>query len=244
MQKTPTGARSSRRSRGRHASPRRAATLVALEVLLVLAAGCGPARQHRPAITPLPGYSREPYETGCASWYGSEFAGLPTSSGDIFDPRGLTAAHRTLPLGCPVQVTNLENGRAIVVEINDRGPFKAGRVLDCSEGAARKLGFHRQGLTKVAISLPIDMSRGHADRGDFWLQLGAFRRPTNARRLRARLAEHEVRATLRSYGGYTRVYAGPYDGRRQAEKALRKLGEAGFAGYVMRLARGPVVASK
>ena len=78
--------------------------------------------------------------TGAASWYGDQFNGRPTATGERFDMYALTAAHKTLPLPGLVEVTNLENGRTIVVRINDRGPFIRGRVLDLSQGAARAIG--------------------------------------------------------------------------------------------------------
>lgn len=88
-------------------------------------------------------------ETGLASVYSDKFQGRPTASGDIFDQKRLTAAHRELPLGSEVTVTNLETGRSVQVEINDRGPFIDGRVIDLSEAAAKKLGI--DGLAPVRI---------------------------------------------------------------------------------------------
>lgn len=90
-------------------------------------------------------------QTGVASWYGSEFGGRPTANGERFDPRGLTAAHTTLPMPSRVQVTNLENGRNIVVRVNDRGPFKRGRIIDLSEAAADRLGFREAGVARVRV---------------------------------------------------------------------------------------------
>jgi rare lipoprotein A (peptidoglycan hydrolase) len=88
---------------------------------------------------------------GRASWYGEEFAKRPTASGQPFDPRKLTGAHRTLPLGCRVRVTNLRNGRSVLVTINDRGPFIRRRDIDLSLGAARAIGMVERGLTPVLI---------------------------------------------------------------------------------------------
>ncbi len=92
------------------------------------------------------GYS----ETGIASWYGSE-SGNRTAMGTRFNPQGLTAAHKTLPLPTKVKVTNLRNGRSIHVIVNDRGPFRKNRLIDLSHGAAKKIGLDKQGLTKVRI---------------------------------------------------------------------------------------------
>lgn len=89
--------------------------------------------------------------TGRASWYGSEFAGRCTANGERFDPKGFTAAHRDLPFGTPVRVTNLDNGKTVVVTINDRGPYVKGRLLDVSLAAARALGMLRRGVASVLI---------------------------------------------------------------------------------------------
>jgi len=88
-------------------------------------------------------------ELGFASWYGEEFQGSPTASGEVFDMNGLTAAHRSLPLGTKLKVTNLRNNRSLVVRVNDRGPFIQSRFLDLSMAAAKKLGFFGAGVAKV-----------------------------------------------------------------------------------------------
>jgi len=101
-------------------------------------------------------------ETGVASWYGYETltkeGGRMTANGEAFDPKGLTAAHKFLPLPIHVKVTNLENGRWIIVRVNDRGPFPSDhnpasgeRIIDLSAGAAKKLGFYEKGLAKVKV---------------------------------------------------------------------------------------------
>lgn len=91
--------------------------------------------------------------SGVASWYGPHFAGRPTASGERFNPDELTAAHRTLPFGSMVRVTNEDNGRSVVVRINDRGPFTAGRVIDLSEAAARRIGLVGPGEAEVSLAL-------------------------------------------------------------------------------------------
>lgn len=89
--------------------------------------------------------------SGVASYYGRELAGRPTASGERFNPEGLTAAHRTLPLGTRIRVTNPANGRSVVVRVNDRGPFVHGRILDLSHGAARAIGLVSRGHGRVEI---------------------------------------------------------------------------------------------
>ena len=91
--------------------------------------------------------------TGTASWYGADFAGKPTASGEAFTPSGLTAAHRSLPFGTIVQVTRLDTGAKIKVTINDRGPYSGGRLIDLSEGAAAALGMLDAGTAKVRITV-------------------------------------------------------------------------------------------
>lgn len=92
-------------------------------------------------------------EEGWASWYGEEFAGRPTSSGEIFDPDRMSAAHRTLPLPTWVEVTNLENGRSVTIRVNDRGPFAQPerRIIDVSRAAARRLGLIGPGTARVRV---------------------------------------------------------------------------------------------
>jgi rare lipoprotein A len=92
-------------------------------------------------------------QVGQASWYGEEFARRRTASGEQFDPQGITGAHRTLPLGSRVRVTNLHNGRSVLVTINDRGPYRYRRAIDLSYGAARILGMVRRGVAQVRIEL-------------------------------------------------------------------------------------------
>lgn len=90
---------------------------------------------------------------GVASYYGRRFAGRPTASGERFDPSQLTAAHRTLPFGSKVQVTEVRSGKSVVVRINDRGPFGHGRLIDVSEAAARQLGLIAPGIGAVRLTL-------------------------------------------------------------------------------------------
>ncbi len=106
------------------------------------------ARAAREAREAQAGRSR-----GKASWYGPKFHGKETASGEKFDRNGLTAAHRDLPFGTRVRVTNTHNGRAIIVRINDRGPYSRGRLIDLSEGAARKIGMMRAGTARVLVEV-------------------------------------------------------------------------------------------
>ena len=126
---------------------RNAATACLLLLLLLLVAGC--AGHRAPPGTPGRGHT----ETGMASWYGKKFHGRKTANGERYNMNALTAAHRTLPFGTVVRVTNLDNGRSVVVRINDRGPFKKGRIIDLSRKAARELDMIGPGVVKVRLKV-------------------------------------------------------------------------------------------
>jgi rare lipoprotein A len=96
---------------------------------------------------------QEKAEIGVASWYGEEFQGNETASGEIYDLNGLTAAHPTLPFGTTVRVTNLKNNKEILLRVNDRGPYIGQRVIDVSLAAAKRLGFVYEGITQVRIEV-------------------------------------------------------------------------------------------
>jgi rare lipoprotein A len=115
-----------------------------------------------------------PGQVGTASWYGPEFQGGRTASGERFDQQAFTAAHPTLPLGTRARITNLENGRSVVVRINDRGPKTRGRVLDVSYAAARALGMLRRGTARVRIEA-LDAPGRRAERGRARLQASSRR---------------------------------------------------------------------
>ena len=105
----------------------------------------------------------KPYQVGTASWYGKIFDGKPTASGEPYDMYDMTAAHLKLPMGSYVKVTNLRNGRAVVVRVNDRGPIVPGRIIDLSYGAAQALQFKARGLQRVRLDVvkPADQKLAH-----------------------------------------------------------------------------------
>ena len=125
--------------------------------VVVLVSGCTRSVSHRqlphPPLSAPPISQPQPSQMGIASWYGPGFHGRPTASGERYDQNGLTAAHRTLPLGSRVEVTNLANGKSVQVRINDRGPFVRGRVIDLSRGAAGHLGMVRRGTSRVRVQV-------------------------------------------------------------------------------------------
>jgi len=112
------------------------------------AAGCASTKSSRATAVPAAPGTRI---VGLASWYGQRHQGQATASGEIFDTKKLTAAHRTLPFGTRLRVTNAENGRSVVVRVNDRGPWVKDRVLDVSMAAARVLGMIGDGVARVEI---------------------------------------------------------------------------------------------
>ncbi|HTB68257.1 MAG TPA: septal ring lytic transglycosylase RlpA family protein [Steroidobacteraceae bacterium] len=136
-------------------------------------------------------------ERGVASWYGPGFHGVTTSMGEPYDMYGMTAAHKTLPIPCYARVTNLSNGRSVVVRINDRGPFVANRLIDLSYTAAAKLDMLRGGtaMVEVRVVTPDDPQSQALTRASeappptLYVQAGAFAVPANAEGLRARLQQ-------------------------------------------------------
>jgi len=126
-----------------------------LAIALLLSAGC--ATTGGPKTVPEPGPENDPPTiTGTASFYAHHFHGHKTASGEIYDENDLTAAHRTLPFGTQVRVTNLKNDRSVVVTVNDRGPHNRHRVIDVSRHAADLLGFVSSGTTRVRLEVIAD----------------------------------------------------------------------------------------
>ncbi|MBI4239191.1 MAG: septal ring lytic transglycosylase RlpA family protein [Deltaproteobacteria bacterium] len=125
--------------------------VVVLAACSALVAGCSAQQAHHRMQSHAPAAARSYHATGSASWYGRYFHGRRTASGERFNQRAMTCAHRHLPFGTQLRVTNLANDRSIVVRVNDRGPFVRGRIVDLSHEAARQLQFIGQGHTKVRL---------------------------------------------------------------------------------------------
>ena len=156
-----------------------------------------------PPRTPEPGDSTSGirtgnlirYESGLASWYGEDFDGKPTASGEIYDMYKVSAAHKTLPLGTHVLVKNERNGRTLEVVINDRGPFVHGRIVDLSYKAAEKLGSVEDGVVPVTLYL-----FNRITENSFTVQVGAFSVKANAKAYAAKLTgelQHTARVVKR-----------------------------------------------
>ena len=150
-------ARAGNDSNPNHFGPITRTLAFALGMLTFMLAGCS-SQNFTPASSPATSYysaSPQSYRgthTEVASWYGPGFAGHRTSNGEVYNPEGLTAASKTLPLGSHVRVTNPDTGRSVVVRINDRGPFVRGRSLDLSHGAARQIGLTSAGVGRVQVT--------------------------------------------------------------------------------------------
>ncbi|MBT8061097.1 MAG: septal ring lytic transglycosylase RlpA family protein [Gammaproteobacteria bacterium] len=171
---------------------------------------------------------------GIASWYGSKFHGRRTSSGEPFDMHLATAAHRSLPLPTYAEVTNLDNGRKVIVKINDRGPFHEDRLIDLSYGAAVKLDMASKGTARVevrAISFdepqPAPLQAGVT--GGTFLQVGAFSRRDSAEQLAGlMMQEHLQPVSIEQGSGLFRVWIGPYPDESDIELASRRVVELGL----------------
>lgn len=203
----------------------------------ILAAGnTSPYRVNGVEYRVLPaasGYRAE----GIASWYGTKFHGNPTANGEIFDLYLATAAHRTLPIPSYLRVTHRDNGRSIIVRVNDRGPFHDDRIIDLSYAAAVRLGFAERGTAPVLLEA-IDIA-GVDDRRDRpggsyrFLQLGAFASSDSADSLRdavARLVSVPVTVSRVRVGGrhLSRVRVGPVDSPEELLEVQRRLRSEGY----------------
>jgi rare lipoprotein A len=175
--------------------------------------------------------------SGVASWYGRRYHGNKTSSGETYDMYGMTAAHPVLPIPSYVRVTNPENGRSVVVRVNDRGPFKKDRLIDLSYAAAHKLRLVGKGSGQVEVEaidtrkpVPVAVQPVKtpfpAQSGSF-VQIGAFRLKENADQLREKLAVQNLAQNVVVENWYNdgiyRVRLGPYASRVDAERAAGKI---------------------
>ena len=223
-----------------------------------------------PRLEPLHRFANRPYtvfghdyvpatrltsyrERGLASWYGRKFHAQKTAIGESYDMYAMTAAHPTLPLPSYARVTNLANGRSVVVRVNDRGPFHPGRIIDLSYAAAYRLGIAQKGSGEVevesilpgaappllagplppvaasevpsAMALPIGQ-----EAGGYVTQIGAFANYANAQEFVARLANQTgslgVEPRVRQDADLFRVYVGPYSTREEARRAADRLRDA------------------
>ena len=176
-------------------------------------------------------------ERGVASWYGPGFHEAATSNGEAYDMYAMTAAHKTLPLPSYVQVTNLKNGRSVVVRVNDRGPFKDGRIIDLSYTAAAKLDILRAGTAFVEVRALIpgtSVDAKPAAASSLFVQAGAFGSQSNAANLLAQLnrkgiAKGFVREDQVSGKSLYRVRVGPIPSVAEFDRVIARLRSLGIA---------------
>jgi rare lipoprotein A len=214
---------------------------ITLFTLLVLF-GCAvpPPRVRVPQFPPQAQSSNgRVTQIGIASWYGPGFHGKATASGEVYNQNDLTAAHQTLPLGTRVMVTNLENGSATEVLVNDRGPFAKGRIIDLSYAAAQSIDIVGPGTALVRLDVIDSPKRVESIPAslDYTLQMGSFSQLENAQQLRERLVKSfaDVRiAPLQSRDTtYYRVHLGSFSSRAAAEEQARQVSQAGYSVVIM-----------
>lgn len=211
----------------------------------------------QPRDEPLHRYANRPYEVfgvryvpepnrqelrqrGIASWYGRRFHGKPTASGEPYDMYAMTAAHPTMPIPSYARVTNVSNGRSVVVRINDRGPFLHNRIIDLSYAAAHKLGYIDKGSTLVEVERVFAQSETEPTitpapapaptdaANTLYVQLGAFSARDNAESLRTRIAREIEESLDRAievvfHQGLFRVRLGPYRSESEASGIVERL---------------------
>jgi rare lipoprotein A len=222
--------------------------LALLSAVALLAGGCAhrtyapqapaPAPLPQPSApsAPQPAIPGQYVEEGVASWYGVPFDGHRTSSGEIYDMHAFTAAHRTLPFGSMVRVTNLRNGMQTEVRINDRGPFVANRIIDLSLSAAQAIGMVGPGTAPVRLEA---ISGPNPIESFFGVQVGAFASEENADRLRAQLAMRYSSVSIAIYdspnGLFYRVRVGRLPTEEAAQQLASQLRVEQFTTFVVRL---------
>ena len=177
-------------------------------------------------------------ETGTASWYGAPYHNRRSSNGEIYDMHAMTAAHRTLPLGSTVRVTNLKTGHATIVRITDRGPFIEGRIVDLSLAAAKQADVWQAGIAQVRLEVlrtPVPFDHG----GRWAVQIGSFSEEDAARSLASRLSRRYKTAKVLSFGSpvgdwWVRVRVSQ-DDRKRAEEVARDTRTAEGKVFLVRL---------
>jgi rare lipoprotein A len=205
--------------------------ITAMVLVLSIAWGCALFR--REAVPPR----IKRVEVGLASWYGEKFHGRRTASGEVYDMYQLTAAHKTFPLGTPVIVTHMNNGKSVQVTINDRGPFVRGRIIDLSYAAAQALEMVDEGVAKVRVEVldtrPISTPTLE---GPFTIQVGSFISQSNAISLMEELqrAYKDVYITeLKTpENTYYRVRLGKFKTRDEAYRFATRLAQDGYNAYM------------
>lgn len=225
-------ANSSRYSMEHDAAPMRKPTALELQDAVVTdepksAAANRPYEVLGISYTPIfdeTGYQEE----GIASWYGRKFHGYHTSNGETYDMFAMTAAHKTLPLPSFVRVTNLDNGKSVIVRVNDRGPFHDDRIIDLSYAAAYKLGYYSKGTARVKLeAVTLDGAKPRTK----YIQVAAGSKLKNIEALALQLEQqYQVPTNIKQQSdGIYRLRLGPINNENQAQTLLQKLKSTQFA---------------
>lgn len=202
-----------------------------------------PQEQAQPSQPPTAETAPEPHgpvlesEVGMASWYGAPYHNARTADGRIYDENAMTAAHRTLPMGTVVRVTNLSTHLSVVVTIADRGPFVPGRILDLSRAAAIKIGVWRTGVARVRIDV-LRFPSSSTQHGRWCVQIGVFHHEDEARKLHQRLQREYPSASVIDFKGATGYWVRirPYgQSHASAEQIARILQPSEGKAYLVRL---------
>lgn len=172
------------------------------------------------------------HERGIASWYGRKFHGRRTSSGEVYDMHLATAAHKSLPLPTYAEVTNLDNGRKMIVKINDRGPFHQGRIIDLSYAAAIKLGVDKTGVARIDVrAIDTNTSKRSSVKvsdGTF-LQVGAYSKRRAAEHMAGQMVAAQLKpVSVQKSRGLYKVWIGPYESESEIEVTVRRVVELGY----------------
>ena len=217
------------------------AVLFGMVLIIFMSFGCGSKKssrgyKHSDELKNVEGYT----QTGLASWYGDKEHGNLAASGERFSKYDYTAAHKSLPFGTIVRVTNLENGKDVVVNINDRGPFIRGRIIDLSYSSAKSIDLVRTGVAKVKVEVISSPSRRNENyfKPIYTVQVGSFSSKVNAMGLKDELSSsitRDVRIESIDIKGdmYYRVRVGMYSSKSKAESMKKKLRDYGYSGKVI-----------
>jgi len=207
---------------------------ILMVVLLLIASSCGVIRRSSPPE--LSGSGRI-IGSGIASWYGPNFHGKLTANGERYNMNDYTAAHKTLPFNTMVRVDNVENGKSVVVRINDRGPYIDNRIIDLSRKAAREIDMIGTGTTSVRLSVmregdrPIDQQNISSSE-TFTIQLAAFESESEANTKSSEITNSRVEKVTVEGRTIFRVYYGTYSNPQKAKLDLDRLQNKGIEGFV------------
>ena len=223
-----------------HTFPSVTRAIVAAIAVTSFAWSCSP-RTYRP-----PTQNVIAREEGIASWYGRKFHGRKTANGERYNMYGISAAHRTLPLGTIVRVTHVRNGRKLTVRINDRGPFVDDRIIDLSYGAAKRLGMVKEGVAPVIVDVYGGAETGALPGGEttFSIQVGSFLIRDNAERLgtdlRQRFKNVSVATFENNRNTWYQVRVGRFPSREAAGGTAAKLQTEGLHALVVAIQETPL----